>query len=229
MTQGNERALPARQRIQAAAIAAIGMPLIEALGATWQWTIRGAEHVEQVKRDGRQPIYALWHGRILPGTLYLRDRDIVVMTSENFDGEWVARLIRRFGFDTARGSTSHGGARALAQLRREMRRGRPAAFTVDGPRGPARVAQPGAVWLASVTGNPIIPFHVEAAAAWTVRSWDSHQVPKPGSTLGVAIGAPIDVPVGARPDEVEQARQALETALAQLELDATALVRARNH
>jgi lysophospholipid acyltransferase (LPLAT)-like uncharacterized protein len=221
--------LPARKRIEAAAIAAVGMPLVEALGATWHWTVRGAEHVDQVKRDGRQPIYALWHGRILPGTLYLRDRDIVVMTSENFDGEWVARLIRRFGFDTARGSTSHGGARALVQLRREMRRGRPAAFTVDGPRGPARVVQPGAVWLASVTGNPIIPFHVEAAASWTVRSWDRHQVPKPGSALGVAIGAPIDVPAAASSGEVERARQLVEASLTQLEIDAADLVRDRHH
>ena len=46
-----------------------------------------------------------------------------------------------------------------------MAAGRPAAFTVDGPRGPARVAQPGAVWLASATGNPIVPFHIEAVDA----------------------------------------------------------------
>jgi lysophospholipid acyltransferase (LPLAT)-like uncharacterized protein len=229
VTEVSERTLPARKRIEAAAIAAVGMPLIEALGATWRWNVRGAEHVERVKRDGRQPIYALWHGRILPGTLYLRDRDIVVMTSENFDGEWVARLIRRFGFDTARGSTSHGGARAMVQLRREMRRGRPAAFTIDGPRGPARVAQPGAIWLASLTGNPVIPFHVEAAEAWTVRSWDRHQVPKPGSALGVAIGEPIEVVAAAAPDEIESARLALETSLARLEAEATELAREGSH
>ncbi len=205
-------------------IAALGTPAIEALGGTWHWRETGAEHVDAVRASGRQPIYALWHGRILAGTIYLRDRGIVVITSENFDGEWIARIIRRFGYQTARGSTSRGGARALVEMRREMQRGRPTAFTVDGPRGPARVAQPGAVWLASVTGNPIVPFHIEASSAWTVNSWDRHQIPKPGSEVAIAIGAPLDVPRRAGPDEIERARVALESALGRLEARALAMV-----
>jgi lysophospholipid acyltransferase (LPLAT)-like uncharacterized protein len=209
--------LPVGRRIQAGLIAAVGMPAIEALGGTWHWRVQGAEHVAAVLASGRQPIYALWHGRILAGTLYLRDRGIVVITSENFDGEWIARIIRRFGYDTARGSTSRGGARALAEMRRAMRAGRPAAFTVDGPRGPARVAQPGAVWLASVTGNPIVPFHIEASASWTVRSWDRHQIPKPGADVAVAIGPALEVPARAGPDNIESACRGLEDALAEVE------------
>ena len=116
------------------------------------------------------------------------------MTSENFDGEWVARLMRRFGYQRgARIDVARRRARARA-ARRDMAAGRPAAFTVDGPRGPARVAQPGAVWLAGATGNPIVPFHIEAASFWTMKSWDRHQVPKPGSDVAIAIGAPIEVP-----------------------------------
>ena len=34
---------------------------------------------------------------------------------------------------------------------------------MDGPRGPARVAQPGAVWLASATGNPLLIDREEVA------------------------------------------------------------------
>ncbi|MEO8071199.1 MAG: lysophospholipid acyltransferase family protein [Acidobacteriota bacterium] len=216
--------LPRRKQIQAAAIAAVGTPLIELLGATYRWRESGAEHVARVLRDGRQPIYAVWHGRIMAGTLYLRDRRIVVITSENFDGEWVARIIHRFGYSTARGSTSRGGAKALVQLRRDMQAGFPAAFTVDGPRGPARVAQPGAVWLASATGNPIIPFHIEASSSWTVNSWDRHQVPKPGSGLAIALGAPIEVPPKATEAQIETSRRELEEALGRLELRALAML-----
>src|SRR5690348_2154897 len=132
-----------RKRFEAAAIAAIGTPLIEALGGTYHWREEGRDVLDAVAATGRQPIFAFWHGRILAATLYFRDRGIVVITSENFDGEWIARIIRRFGYGTARGSTSRGGAKALVQLRRDMREGRPAAFTVDGPRGPAGVAQAG--------------------------------------------------------------------------------------
>ena len=85
-----------------------------------------------------------------------------------------------------------------------------------GGSGPARVAQPGAVWLAGATGHPILPFHVEADRAWAVRSWDRHQVPKPGATVRVAIGEPLYV---AETDEatLEQARLVLETRLLELE------------
>ena len=109
---------------------------------------------------------AFWHGRILPATFYFRRRGIVVMTSENFDGEWIARIIERFGYGTARGSTSRGGRRALLQLVRDVQQGKAAGFTLDGPRGPARVAQPGAVWLAGTAGQPLLPFHLEASRSW---------------------------------------------------------------
>ena len=79
-------------------------------------------------------------------------------------------------------------------MRRALADGRPAGFTLDGPRGPARVAQAGAVFLAGATGHPILPFHVEANRYWTANSWDRTQVPKPFSTVAVAIGEPIHVP-----------------------------------
>ena len=216
--------LSTSRRWQVAAISAVGVPVIEALGGTYNWRERGREVLSDIARQGRQPIFAFWHGRILTATLYFRDRGIVVITSENFDGEWIARIIRRFGYDTARGSTSRGGARALAQLRREMRAGRPAAFTIDGPRGPERVAQPGAIWLASATGQPILPFHIEAASFWSVNSWDHHQVPKPGSDVAIAIGDPMDVPPEADEATIERCRLDLEQALAMLEMRARALL-----
>ncbi|MFI5177471.1 MAG: lysophospholipid acyltransferase family protein [Vicinamibacterales bacterium] len=219
--------LSRRKRFEAAAIAAIGTPLIEALGGTYEWRESGAESLARVERSGRQPIFAVWHGRILAATLFFRDRGIVVITSENFDGEWIARIIRRFGYGTARGSTSRGGVRALVQLRRDLASGRPAGFTLDGPRGPARVAQPGAIWLASATGNPIVPFHIEAEKFWTVRSWDRHQVPKPGSAIAVAIGAPMEVAPTSDEAGIERARQELEAALVRLETKALDMLTSR--
>lgn len=215
--------LTASQRIKAAAIAAVASPLSAALCRTLRWKVDGAEHWDAIVRSGRQPILALWHGRIFAGLHYFRGRGVVVITSRNFDGEWIARILERSGYETARGSTTRGGARALAQLRRDLRAGRPAAFTVDGPRGPARVAQPGAVWLAGATGNPVLPFHVEASRAWTAKSWDRTQVPKPFSTVALAIGQPIDVP-GTDDGVVEEKRLELERALSALEARATAMI-----
>ena len=182
------------QRAKASLLAGAATPLIALLGRTLRWSVDGLEHHDAIVRSGRHPIFAFWHGRIFAATLFWRDRGIIVITSENFDGEWIARIIARFGYGTARGSTSRGGVKALVRLKRDMRAGRPAAFTVDGPRGPARVAQPGAVWLAGATGNPLLPFHIEAERYWSTRSWDATQIPRPFSRVAIAIGAPLEVP-----------------------------------
>ena len=205
------------KRVQARLISAAGYPIINALASTYRWRQDGLEHLDAVTRSGRQPIMAFWHGRILPSTYFFRRRGIVVITSENFDGEWIAGIIERFGYGTARGSTSRGGVKALVRLKRDMAVGKPAAFTLDGPRGPAKVAQPGAIWLAKATGNPVVPFHIEASRHWTLRSWDRTQIPKPFADVAIAIGAPIDVPAGADEAALEQARLGLEATLTSLE------------
>ena len=190
---------------------------MRALGRTLNWQVEGAHYFDDLMRAGRPPIFAFWHGRILPATLYWRDRGIVVITSANFDGEWIARVIRRFGYRSARGSTSRGGSRALVQLRRELTSRHPVAFTIDGPRGPAGVAQPGAVWLAGATGHPILPFHIEASRHWTLASWDRGQVPKPFATVCVCVGAPIEVAPNETDDVRLQQVQSLERTLGDLE------------
>ena len=218
----------ASKRLQARLISIAGYRLIQLLGSTLRWKTEGLEHFDAIVRGGRQPIMAFWHGRILPATYYFRRRGIVVITSENFDGEWIAGIIERFGYGTARGSTSRGGRKALLQLTRELETGRPAGFTIDGPRGPARVAQPGAVWLAKATGHPVLPFHLEADRHWTLHSWDRTQIPKPFSTVAIAMGEPFDVPADADEAGIESARLQLEARLQELETRARQMLENSN-
>jgi lysophospholipid acyltransferase (LPLAT)-like uncharacterized protein len=203
-----------RKRAEVAAISAFGYPLMRALGATWSRKVSGAEHLESISAQGLRPIISLWHGRIFPAVLFFQRRGVVAITSESFDGEWIARIISKFGFGTARGSTTHGGARALLQLVREMKSSG-VAFTLDGPRGPAEVARPGAVWLAKATGNPLLPFHAEAQSSWTLNSWDRTQIPKPFTTVAVAIAEPLYVPPDANESSLEEWRRRLEQSLAE--------------
>ena len=216
--------LSARKRAEVSAIAGLGYPILRALGATWKWRVSGAEHVESIKAAGLHPIHSFWHGRILPATVYFKNRGIVVITSENYDGEWIARIIKKFGYGAARGSTSKGGPKALLQLVREVK-SKGVAFTLDGPRGPARVAQPGAVWLAKATGNPLMPFHCESSSHWTLKSWDQTQIPKPFAAVSMAIGEPLYVPRDADEQALESWRLRLEQSLEQCRLKAEQLCR----
>ena len=219
--------LTTTQRFKASLIATVAYPLVAALCRTYRWRIEGAEHYDVVVRSGRQPILALWHGRILPGLHYFRNRGVVVITSQNFDGEWIARILHKFGFGTARGSTSRGGARALVQLRRDLAAGRPAAFTVDGPRGPARVVQPGVVFLAGATGHPILPYHIEADRYWTASSWDRTLIPKPFATVALVIGPPMAV-ADTHDEGIEQGRADVRAALERLEVEAQRVLSRRS-
>lgn len=212
------------KRRQIALIAGVGVPLIAALGRTWRYTSEGAEAYDRIVAAGQRPIIAFWHGRILPGMMFFRDRGIVVITSENFDGEWIARIIKRFGYGAARGSSSRGGVKALVQMKRLMEQGHPTAFTLDGPRGPAEHAQPGALWLAKATGQPILPFQAESASAWHAKSWDRTQVPKPFTRIAIAVGPPFYVPADADDAALEQRRLDLETELRRLRVRAKELL-----
>ena len=213
----------AKKRAEVAAIAAVGYPLMSALGSTWTWQVSGAEHHQAILDSGKQPILALWHGRILPAAIYFKHQGIVAIASENYDGEWIARILGKLGFGAARGSSSRGGARALLQLVRETK-SKGTAFTLDGPRGPAEVAQPGAVWLSKATGNPLMPFHIEAASSWTINSWDRAEIPKPFTRVAMVIGQPLSVPGDADDATLEEWRVRLQQSLAACKVQCTELL-----
>lgn len=200
------------RRFQAAAIPVLATPVVSALVATWSWKIDGQHHLDALHHAKQPYVLAVWHGRILPGLGWLRHRGLVALASENFDGEWISRVLERYGFTMVRGSTSRGSVRALVRLAGVMRNGRSTVITVDGPRGPARQAQPGAVWLAQHTHAPIVPFHLEASRAWTLGSWDASQVPKPFARVNISIGPPLWIPVGGD-GVVDAGRERLNAAL----------------
>jgi len=209
-------AASAVRRHQAALIPLALVPLIAALGRTWRLVSEGADAFECLASSGQPPIIAVWHGRLLPGILFWRDRGIVVIISENFDGEWIARVLARFGFAAARGSSSRGAVKALVGLKRALAEGRATAVTPDGPRGPAEQAQAGVIWLAKATGRAILPFHIEASAAWTLRSWDRAMIPKPFARVAMAVGPPFLVAPDVDDAGLEQRRLDLEVELRRL-------------
>jgi lysophospholipid acyltransferase (LPLAT)-like uncharacterized protein len=178
------------------AIRAAGMAfylLIKLIGSTVRSETRGSQYLDAVRAAGRLPIYAVWHDRIFLGTYFLRRSRAVFLTSQSFDGEYIARFLQRFGYGAIRGSSTRGGRRGLVEMIRGMRQGLEMGFTVDGPKGPRHRVKPGVLLLAKKTGNPIVPFTVAAEHFWTVNSWDKLQIPRPFTRARLIYGKPIDV------------------------------------
>ncbi len=191
--------------------------LIKLIGRTIKFEIEGWDNWEAASRDGKIPIYTFWHNRVFLATYFWRRRGIVVMTSQSFDGEYIARFIQRFGYGAARGSSTRGATGAIVEMVRLMRTGCPTAFTIDGPKGPRYVAKMGAVLLAKKTGNPILPFTITARKSWEAKkSWDGFQTPKPFTRARVDIARPIYVPSDATDEVLEAKRDELQRALDQI-------------
>ena len=187
--------------------------LIRLIGWTTRFNVRGSEHLEAVEQAGKLPIICFWHEQIFLGTYFFRNRKIVVMTSQSFDGEYIARFIQRFGYGAARGSSTRGGVGAMVEMIRLMKLGCPASVSVDGPKGPRRIAKEGAILLAKKTGQPIIAFAVAPRRLWTLKSWDKMQIPTFFTNALAEIAEPIWVAADADEVEIHRKRDELQAVL----------------
>jgi len=187
--------------------------VIALIGRTVRFTVVGREEFDELNADGNPYVGAFWHNRLLLATWFFRRRGIVVMTSESFDGEYIARFIQRFGYGAARGSSTRGGSRALVFMRACVRAGLPAAFTIDGPRGPVYVAKEGAIHLARATGAPVLPLSISAEHFWHVKSWDRFQIPWPFTRAVVLFAPTISVPHDCDDAELARKQASLQAAL----------------
>jgi lysophospholipid acyltransferase (LPLAT)-like uncharacterized protein len=127
------------------------------LGHTMHLSTIGGETVDELYRQGQRLIIAFWHGRQLMMPLAYRGHLASILISQHGDGEIIARIMQYFGFHAVRGSSTRGGLRAIRQLVKAGREGGDLIITPDGPKGPACKVQAGVIYLAKVTGLPIIP------------------------------------------------------------------------
>ena len=163
--------------------------------------------------DLKGKIFPFWHRCVFPAIWVFRGRDLAVMTSRSADGEYIARVIEKFGFPAVRGSSSRGGAQALRELRTMIENNRNAVFTIDGPRGPRYVAKRGPILLASMTGAPIVCFYVAVENAWVLNSWDRFVIPKPFSRIHTHVSQRLLIPKDLDDAAIEKYRLVMQERL----------------
>lgn len=205
-----------KQKLVIRAAASAFYLLMIGIGKTLRYETENIENYDAIEQAGKIPIYTFWHNRIFAGTYFFRNRGIVVMSSQSFDGELIAGFIRRLGYGVVRGSSTRGGVSSLVEMIRLMKTGIPMAFSIDGPKGPKYAAKLGANLLAKKTGNPIMPFVVESAKFWEIGSWDKLQIPKPFSKVKVIINPPIYVAKDVNDVGLENSRIELQESLDEL-------------
>jgi lysophospholipid acyltransferase (LPLAT)-like uncharacterized protein len=209
-----QRGFTLRQRILLGLISFAGYLAIRLICPTLRYSISWEEPPTPPDAIFEKPvIYSFWHRAVFPATWMWRKGGIAVMVSRSFDGEYIARIIEKFGFVAVRGSSSRGGSEALRGMRKELEKGEAVAFTIDGPRGPKYVAKPGPVLLARSSGLPMAAFYVALSDAWVLKSWDEFMIPKPFSKALARIGAKVQVPAQANDTQIRDFHVLLQQAL----------------
>jgi len=161
-------------------------------------------------------IYSIWHEKLLLPAARFGGPDLAALISSHADGQILGGLITAMGMEMVLGSTTRGGIEAVRQLIRPDVRWKHLAITIDGPRGPRRVVQPGVIYIASRTGMKIVPSGVGYCRPWRMKSWDRFAVPRPFSRARCVIGIPMAVPAGLRSAALEEQRWILQAEMDRL-------------
>jgi len=164
-------------------------------------------------------VYTTWHETVFIPTWLFSRADTTWLIGQHADGEIAAQVSQRLGASVIRGSSTRGGTAALLRMLRQPDATRHIGITVDGPRGPRRQFQIGAVYLASRLGRPIVPIGLGFGRCWRAKSWDRFAVPLPFSRVRCVSLHSLAVPPGIGMDELETYRQAAE----EVQLRATAV------
>ena len=168
-----------------------GALLIRSLGRSWRITTEGPDPFRQAGPF----VGALWHQGLLVAAYRWSGRGVAVPVSQSRDGELIDAVLRRLGFAASpRGSSSRGASALLRALVRLTREGTLVAILPDGPRGPARVAKPGVLAVAAMTGAGLVPLGVAARPCVRFGSWDRVILPLPFARVHCVYGAPFRVP-----------------------------------
>jgi len=168
---------------------------------TTRWTLEGVEHIAPFAA-GRPVIVAFWHECLaLMPMLWVLSQELPqarpgrahVLVTRHRDGQLLRAFLSRFRLNIVTGSSTRGGATGVRNLLALLGRGDHVAITPDGPQGPKRIAAPGVVHLAALSGAPVLPCAGQTSRRWVLRSWDRMVVPKPFARGVIVCGPAIAV------------------------------------
>ncbi len=179
---------------------------------------RVTRHIPEASRpymEGeKQAIFCFWHGRMIVMPFFAPKGHVMhVLISHHRDGAIIARLIGHLGLKSIRGSSSKGGMQATRDIIKKVKAGDNISITPDGPRGPARKVQEGAVRVAQLTRLPLIAVSYSVSRGKHLNSWDRFMIPWPFSHIVLEVAEPVHVNHAKQSEIPNAAHEMLEMAL----------------
>jgi lysophospholipid acyltransferase (LPLAT)-like uncharacterized protein len=193
-------------------IARLGWLYLHVVGKTSRLHVRFHPAARALMDGGAPCIFAFWHRYQLLMAYEHRNRGVHVLVSRSKDGELIAQALHLFGFSTARGSSTRGGATAFMSLLEALRNGGRVAVTPDGPKGPLGTVHGGVLELARKSLAPVIPIAWQGTRVKALSSWDRLLIPLPFSRYEVLFDAPVPATVLSSDDAPDLLARALTAA-----------------
>lgn len=166
-----------------------------------RFQVEGLDHLQAAQERQRPLIFAAWHGMtmMLVG-FFGREYDlsrIVLILPDDWRGGTLTVFANKLGVTpfpmNLHGDASMATARQLANLVRQVKAGRDAYITPDGPEGPSYVIKPGITYIAQKANATILPVGAYTRRGYRVPRWDRYVLPYPFSKIAVQIGEPLVV------------------------------------
>jgi hypothetical protein len=224
----------ARSRIAHEALGALAAGYLGLVRRTTRFVVEPPDFETRIA-DDLPAIAAMWHGQhFLTHVAWPKGAKVAALISRHGDAEPNAVALRRLGVLAIRGSGGRasemrrrGGFTALREMLRALASGVTVVMTADVPKI-ARIAGPGVVTLAQMSGRPIYPVAVVTARRFDFKSWDRASLGKPFGRGAVVVGDPIRVPREADEAELERLRLAVQDGLDRAYGRAYALIGSRD-
>ena len=124
---------------------------------------------------------------------HLKHKEYFALVSQSRDGDLIADIAKKFGYNFFRGSSNKGGKEAIKNIDDFFKKnsGAKIIITPDGPTGPEHKVKPGALILSQNSDRPIIPMIVDVKSSWKFKNWHTFYLSKPFSKMRVVFGEPL--------------------------------------
>lgn len=186
------------------------LAIIWTLRKTMRVTYIGDSVMPSFTARGEGFIGTFWHGRMLMLPFIYPGKCLHILISTHRDGDIIANVMKGFGFNLVRGSSSKGGLSALREMVTLLKNGSDIGITPDGPKGPFQVVKGGVAQLAKISNKAIIPIAYSSSRHFICTSWDRFFLPLPFSKMVFMVGDPVYYTQG---EEIESFRLRIQEAL----------------
>ena len=189
---------------------------------TWRYKTVNRQAYDNLRKDGKKVVMAIWHDQLLPCTFFHRNEGMVTIASDSKDGSLISYALKKWQFHTARGSSTRGGVKgALQAIKLSREHNTPCAVTVDGPKGPRHIVKDGAIFMAKKLDQVILIGLMSCKRYKRFASWDKFVLPMPFSTITITYSNPIYVSESLETQHIKEDKDNLQKQMTELTSEAS--------